>query len=147
MFKVSRRQILTFATAFVPSFFLLKLETAQARTFENSSHSILGALIAKSSAIKVGQIQIFTGSTSFGQNVEVVLTRTKNGLFALNGACTHQGCGVAAQGTQLVCPCHGSVFKADTGVVVSGPNGSPKNSIGPLIEYKVTESKGNIYIK
>lgn len=147
MFKVSRRQILTFVTVLVPSFFLPKLETAQALTFGNASHSTLGALVAKSSAIKVGQIQVFTGTTSSGQNVEVVLTRTKRSLFALNGACTHQGCGVAAQGTQLVCPCHGSVFKADTGAVVSGPNGSPKNSIGPLIKYQVTESKGNIYIK
>ena len=147
MFKVSRRQVLTFVTVLVPSFFLPKLETARALTFGNASHSIFGALVAKSTAIKVGQIQIFTGSTASGQSVEVVLTRTNKGLFAVNGACTHQGCGTAAQGTQLVCPCHGSVFRADTGAVVSGPNGSSKNSIGPLTRYKVTESKGDIYIK
>ena len=35
--------------------------------------------------------------------------------------CTHEGCTVAPAGTELKCPCHQSVFKADTGEVVSGP--------------------------
>ncbi|HEX7404362.1 MAG TPA: Rieske (2Fe-2S) protein [Candidatus Nanopelagicaceae bacterium] len=147
MLKISRRQMLGFTTALIPGFLLTKLDAAQAHTIGKATPSTLGALLTKSSAIQVGQIQIFTGTTATGQSVEVVLTRTKKGLFALNGACTHQGCGVAAQGNQLVCPCHGSVFKADTGAVISGPRGSSKTTIGPLIKYHVTESKGNIYIK
>jgi Rieske Fe-S protein len=35
--------------------------------------------------------------------------------------CTHQGCTVAAGERELVCPCHGSVYDASTGQVVSGP--------------------------
>lgn len=147
MLRISRRQLLTFASALVPGFLLAKIDTAQALTFGKPSSSLLGALVAESSSIKVGETQIYTGNISPGQNVEVVLTRTKKGLFALNGACTHRGCSVYAQGTQLICPCHGSVFKADTGAVVMGPRGSSKNSIGHLLKYKVTESKGNIYIR
>ena len=155
MLKINRRHLLTFATALVPGFLLTKMDPAQASSFEEKAKpsrerkikELPGTWLTKSSAIKIGQTEIFTGSISAGKTVEVVLTRTKNGLIALNGACTHRGCAVAAQGTQLVCPCHGSVFDADTGAVVKGPNGSPKNSIRPLSKYSVTESNGNIYIK
>jgi nitrite reductase/ring-hydroxylating ferredoxin subunit len=131
----------------IPGFLMTKLDSAQAFTFGKKLHSSLGALVTESSSLKVGDIQIFTGSTSAGKNVEVVLTRTKKGVFALNGACTHQGCGVAAEGTKLVCPCHGSTFNANSGAVIRGPRGSSKNSIRPLAKFKVTEYKGKIYIK
>jgi nitrite reductase/ring-hydroxylating ferredoxin subunit len=144
---MSRRQMMATVMTLIPSFLLTKVETAQAFSFGDTSQSTLGALITKSSGIKIGQIQIFTGNNTSGQTVEVVLTRTKKGLFALNGTCTHRGCLVTAQGNKLVCPCHGSVFKADTGAVVSGPRGSAANSIGPLVKYTVTENRGNIYIK
>lgn len=40
---------------------------------------------------------------------------------AFSAICTHMGCTVAPAGTQLKCPCHGSVFEAATGQVVDGP--------------------------
>ena len=147
MLNISRRRILQSAIAITPGFLLAKMNTAQAFSFKNAATASLGSLVDKSSAIKVGKTLIYSGQSASGQQIEVVITRTKKGLFALNGACTHQGCGVALQGTQLVCPCHRSVFKADTGAVVNGPNGAPANSIAPLVKFKVTESKGNIYIK
>ncbi len=146
MLNISRRRVLQTAIAITPGFLLAKMDTAQAFSLKDAT-SALGSLVDKSSAIKVGKTRIYSGQSSSGQQVEVVITRTKKGLFALNGACTHQGCGVSLQGTQLACPCHGSVFKADTGAVVNGPNGAPANSIAPLAKFKVTESKGNIYIK
>ena len=48
---------------------------------------------------------------------------------ALQGTCTHQGCNVALEKAELVCPCHGSIFQASTGAVISGPNGAPKNQL------------------
>jgi|APCry1669189070_1035195.scaffolds.fasta_scaffold06965_2 nitrite reductase/ring-hydroxylating ferredoxin subunit len=146
MLNISRRRILQTAIAITPGFLLAKMDTAQAFSLKEAT-STLGSLVDKSSAIKVGKTHIYSGQSATGQQIEVVITRTKRGLFALNGACTHQGCGVSLQGTQLVCPCHRSAFKADTGAVVNGPNGAPANSIAPLTKFKVTESKGNIYIK
>jgi Rieske Fe-S protein len=54
---------------------------------------------------------------------DIVLVRpegdTVNGFSA---TCTHQGCTVAGvRDGQISCPCHGSVFSASDGAVVSGP--------------------------
>jgi len=145
--KINRRQLLAFTSAIIPSFLASKLDSAQAFSLEKAATSSIGAKVAKSSAVKVGQTQIFSGSSASGTGIEVVLTRTSKGLFALDGACTHNGCGVAAQGSKLVCPCHGSIFASDTGANLMGPNGAPKNTLQPLTKYKVSEKAGYIYIK
>lgn len=107
----------------------------------------LGTLLTRSSAIKVGQTQVYTGTEPSGKTIEVILTRTKKGLIALDGTCTAQGEKVVLKKTQLICLSQGSVFTTSTGDVVLGPNGSPKNSISPLSHYTITERSGNIYIK
>lgn len=145
--KLDRRHFLAFMGALVPSFFLTKAEAFSGFSLEKAANSELGAYVTKSSAIKVGQSRAYTGKDSAGRTVEVVLSRTKKSLIALNGTCTHQGCIVELKKTALVCPCHGSVFQASTGAVVLGPNGSPKNTISPLSKYRVTEKSGKIYIK
>ena len=147
MSKINRRRFLSVLGALVPSFFLAKAEASSTFSFAKAGNPQLGALLAKSSAIKVGQTQVYTGKQPSGQTLEVILTRTKKGLVALDGTCTHQGCTVGLKGAQLICPCHGSIFQAATGTVVLGPNGSPKNSIQPLNRYTITEKSGNIYIK
>lgn len=106
-----------------------------------------GALLAKSSAIKVGQTQIYTGKEPSGKTILVILTRTEKGLVAFDGTCTAQGEKVVLKRTQLICQSQGSVYSASTGEVVLGPNGSSKNSIPPLSHYTITEKDGNIYIK
>lgn len=107
----------------------------------------LGALLTKSSAIKVGQTQVYTGKEPSGKTIEVILTRTKKGLVALDGTCTTQGDRVVLKRTRLICPSQGAVYNASTGDVVLGPHGSSKNSISPLNHYTITEKSGNIYIK
>ena len=42
-------------------------------------------------------------------------------VVAFSAICTHQQCVVAAAGTELKCPCHGSTFDAATGDVLVGP--------------------------
>lgn len=57
----------------------------------------------------------------------VVVTRDNGGsVHAFSATCTHQGCTVSGveQG-RIVCPCHGSVFDAGTGAVLSGPATRP----------------------
>lgn len=136
---------LTFATAEASPTLLMgkKPNPSPAKNTEPS----LGALLAKSSAIKVGQTQVYTGKEPSGKTIVVILTRTKKGLVAFDGTCTAQGEKVVLKGTQLICQSQGSVYNASTGDVVLGPNGSSKNSIPPLSHYTITERSGNIYIK
>lgn len=147
MSRIDRRHFLAFMGALVPSFFINKAEAFSGFSLEKAATSALGAYVTKSSAIKIGQSRVYTGKDSTGKTIEVILSRTKKSLVALNGTCTHQGCIVELRKAALVCPCHGSVFQAATGAVVLGPNGSPKNTISPLSKYKVTEKSGKIYIK
>lgn len=60
-------------------------------------------------------------------DAKVVLTKAEDGTVgAFSSICTHQGCAVSsvANGV-IVCPCHGSLFAADTGDVTQGPAGRP----------------------
>ncbi len=135
---INRRSFLTFATALIPTALLGK---AQAATSPN------GALLTKSSAIKVGQTLVFGAKDANGRQIEIALTRTAKGLSAVDGTCTHQGCLVNLKKQKLICPCHGSVFDRSTGKVILGPNGSSKDSIQPLGKYTVVEKAGNIYVR
>jgi Rieske Fe-S protein len=60
-------------------------------------------------------------------DAKVVLTKTDDGTVqAFSSICTHQGCPVGSvENGRIVCPCHGSVFAAETGEVVQGPAGRP----------------------
>lgn len=59
---------------------------------------------------------------------------TAGEVVAFSAICTHQGCIVAAAGTEFDCPCHGSVFDAATGDVLQGPAQKPL----PAIPVKVS---------
>jgi Rieske Fe-S protein len=52
----------------------------------------------------------------------VVVTQPEAGRFrCFSSICTHAGCPVAAAGTTLRCPCHGSEFSIADGSVLVGP--------------------------
>jgi len=66
-----------------------------------------------------------------GARSPIALTRplnppadAKNGIVVLSALCTHLTCTVLSTGGQLRCPCHGSVFDLDGGVL-NGPAQSP----------------------
>lgn len=42
-------------------------------------------------------------------------------VVGYSAVCTHQGCTVAPDGAELVCPCHGSVFDLASGEALEGP--------------------------
>ena len=57
---------------------------------------------------------------------DIVIAQPQEGtVVAFSAICTHQGCVVAPDGNELVCPCHGSVYEAATGGNVSGPAPRP----------------------
>lgn len=57
----------------------------------------------------------------------VVVTQPQAGTYkAFTAVCTHQGCTVKdVSNNQIHCPCHGSIFSAQDGSVLSGPASSP----------------------
>ena len=67
---------------------------------------------------------------------DIVLVRpqgdTVNGFSA---TCTHQGCTVGGvRDGQISCPCHGSVFSASDGAVVSGPATRPLPKVAVAVK-------------
>ena len=66
--------------------------------------------IAKVSDVPVGGA--ISAKDSAGN--QIILTQPTSGqVVALSAICTHQGCTVAPAKTQLVCPCHGSVYEPE----------------------------------
>jgi nitrite reductase/ring-hydroxylating ferredoxin subunit len=73
-------------------------------------------------------------------NAPVILGRDAQGLYAMTISCPHQGCDVTPQGNALYCPCHGSRFDSNGGVV-KGPARSP------LVHFAVSvDAAGNITV-
>ncbi len=89
------------------------------------------------SQVPVGGAAIVpAGSTAF-----VVAQPTSGNYVAHSAVCPHQGCLCnQVQGKNVVCPCHGSEFDAESGAVVKGP---AKTGLAPA-QVKVTN--GNLSI-
>lgn len=108
--------------------------------------SSLGKAIGKTTKVPVGGSATFSApmpSRGIKAPVSGIVLQPSKGVFkAFSSACTHQGCPVsyAKKTKQFLCPCHGSVFSS-TGAVVSGVAPTP------LPAFKVTVSKGTIYVR
>jgi nitrite reductase/ring-hydroxylating ferredoxin subunit len=96
---------------------------------------------ANSSEIKEGQIKIIPVNTSKNLYTSFSFSRLSGQVYAVSIICTHSGCKVVAEKTELVCNCHLSVFSPYDGAAQSGP------ARLPLTRYEVTERDGLIYIK
>ncbi|MFK0728133.1 Rieske (2Fe-2S) protein [Rothia sp. BD8] len=71
----------------------------------------------------------------------VLLTQPSKGEFkAFSTVCPHQGCTVNADGAQLTCPCHHSVFSIEDGSVQAGP------AQKPLPEFTAQVKNGRIIV-
>ena len=91
-----------------------------------------------------GGTLVATGEVPVGGGVvlddQVVVTQPTEGEFkAFSAICTHQGCAVAAVAdNEIACPCHGSLFSAEDGSVVTGP------ATAPLTEVEIKIQGGNV---
>jgi nitrite reductase/ring-hydroxylating ferredoxin subunit len=100
-----------------------------------------GVFVANSSELKEGQIKIIEINTVRNQYTSYSFSRISGKIYALSVICTHSGCKVVAEKTELVCNCHLSIFSPFDGAVQSGP------ARLPLTQFEVTERDGKIYIK
>ena len=100
-----------------------------------------GAFVANSSEIKEGQVKIIEVNTAKNQYPSFSFSRLNGKIYAVSIICTHAGCKVVAEKTELVCNCHMSYFSPYDGAAQSGP------ARLPLTRYVVTEQDGKIYIK
>ena len=100
-----------------------------------------GAFVANSSEIKEGQVKIIEVNTAKNQYTSYSFSRLNGKIYAVSIICTHAGCKVVAEKTELVCNCHLSIFSPYDGAAQSGP------ARLPLTRYEVTEQDGKIYIK
>lgn len=77
--------------------------------------------ICSGSAIATQMPSDFTMDTPvYVARANAFIVRDSGGLFAVSSICTHQGCVLTAQSSDLYCDCHGSEFSFD-GSVIRGP--------------------------
>jgi len=100
-----------------------------------------GAFVANSSEIKEGQVKIIEVNTAKNQYPSFSFSRLNGKVYAVSIVCTHAGCKVVVEKTELVCNCHMSYFSPYDGAAQSGP------ARLPLTRYEVVERDGKIYIK
>jgi len=81
------------------------------------------------------------GGYTYKSNV-IIIRSGENQYMAFSSICTHEGCTVTYShaGSNLPCPCHGSVF-SNSGSVLQGP------ATAALKKYSVTISGNTIIIK
>jgi thiosulfate dehydrogenase (quinone) large subunit len=88
-----------------------------------------GTAIGQASQVPVGQAGQFTDPAS--GNPAYVVHPSSNSFVAFSAVCTHAGCTVQfdSSNMQFICPCHGGTYDAKTGRVLAGPPPSPLPSI------------------
>ena len=115
--------------------------TQTASATPTPSPSVNGIFVANSSDIREGQVKIIEVNTAKNQYPSFSFSRLGGKMYAVSIICTHAGCKVVAEKTELICNCHMSIFSPFDGAAQSGP------ARLPLTRYEVFESDGKIYIK
>lgn len=110
-----------------------KFFSSSANALTPSSATSSGKKLIKLSSMPIG------GNRSFAlaSGEQVVLFRTKQGLFAYSKTCTHLGCTVEylPSNKKLVCPCHGANFDPFDGAKVTvGPANTPLQKVKVKIQ-------------
>ena len=68
---------------------------------------------------------------------EIVVCRTKSGVFALDNICTHAFARLSEgrlRGTRIICPLHGASFDVRDGRVLGAPATQPLTTFAARIE-------------
>ena len=125
---LSRRNVLACGAVVVGAGLLSACGSSNASTTTGNTT----AAPATTGGAAAGGVQVSTSDVPVGggkilDNPQVVVTQPTAGTFkAFSSVCTHAGCAVSdVQQSQIICPCHGSVFSAVDGSVLNGPASTP----------------------
>jgi Rieske Fe-S protein len=99
---------------------------ASQKSGRSADHSL-----AKLDSIPVGEAV----SAELSGGPVVVARPSATTAACFSAVCTHMGCTVSPVGKQLHCPCHGSVYDATTGKVITGPAPRPLPRIPVKVEH------------
>jgi Rieske Fe-S protein len=131
----SRRTVLTtgaaIAGAAVGAVALSACSSSDSKAGTGQAPIAAGTPLVALADVPVGQAK--AAKAPDGSDV-IVARPSESACAAFSAICTHQGCTVAPQGADLVCPCHGSVFNALTGEVKQGPANKPLPSVPVKVE-------------
>jgi nitrite reductase/ring-hydroxylating ferredoxin subunit len=104
----------------------------------HASHVPPGAhRLGSSAQLPAGQAATYTDPGD--GHPDIVIRGSDGKLVAFSAVCTHAGCTVGYSGGEIVCPCHGGTYSAETGAVTGGP--PPQG----LARKRVIESGGEMY--
>ena len=108
----------------------------------STATKVTGYMVGMLSSLNENEPKIVTGKNTDGRTENFVLALSGGKVSAHSVVCTHAGCAVVTEssGANVICRCHNSIFNGVTGAVVKGP------ARDPLLEYKVAQVGGEIYI-
>jgi Rieske Fe-S protein len=103
---------------------------AVALTGCSSSSGGGGTSTGQSGLVRLADVPVGGSASATASGKPAVVSQPTAGtVMAFSAICTHQGCTVQPAGREFHCPCHGSVYDAFTGQVLSGPAPAPLPSI------------------
>jgi Rieske Fe-S protein len=142
-----RRQVLAVGSLGIAGAFVLAACGGSGGTSDGSEAGASSASAPKGSGsagaasiIPLAEVPVGGAASAKGPDGKPVIVAqpTAGTAVAFSAICTHMGCTVAPAGSQLKCPCHGSVYKASDGSNVSGP--APR----PLAKLQVKVVDGQV---
>jgi Rieske Fe-S protein len=85
--------------------------------------------------VQVPVADVPVGGGAVVESAKVVVTQPTAGQYkAFTAVCTHSGCTVKTiADNQIHCPCHGSIFSATDGSVLSGPATAPLTALAAKV--------------
>lgn len=104
--------------------------TSAATTASAAAGGAGGQVLAQLADVPVGGA--IAGTAPDGQAI-LITQPTAGTAAAFSSVCTHQGCQVAPQGSELVCPCHASKFDLATGAPLGGPAQQPLAAVAVTV--------------
>ncbi len=137
---VSRRSLLRGALVTVVAGiagYVVAANSSEARTSSGATAAnAYGPSPSGSGRLLTEMSQVPPGGGIVLASAKIVLTRGQSDeVHGFSAICTHQGCTVGSvQNGQIVCPCHGSRFSAQTGAVINGPAANPLSPVPVVIK-------------
>ena len=97
-------------------------------------------IVARTTDIEPGELAAFDV-----EGIRVAVANAGGRYFAIDDACTHEQCSLAAEGTLegtvVTCGCHGAQFDVTRGAVLAPP--APE----PVTTYPLRVDQGNLVIQ